>query len=51
MLFLKGLVIPGVFLYVQATEVPANHHIAISIPNVGGNVSNDALIVHYWVLI
>uniref|UniRef100_M1DAE0 Uncharacterized protein n=1 Tax=Solanum tuberosum TaxID=4113 RepID=M1DAE0_SOLTU len=33
---------PGVLPSIQATQAPANPPIAITIPKVGGNVSNDA---------
>ncbi|KAH0743175.1 hypothetical protein KY290_031168 [Solanum tuberosum] len=42
MLFLKGLVGPGVPPSVQVTQAPTNHSIAIIVPKVGGTVGNDA---------
>uniref|UniRef100_M1DBS8 'chromo' domain containing protein n=1 Tax=Solanum tuberosum TaxID=4113 RepID=M1DBS8_SOLTU len=41
MSFLKGLVGPGLFPYVQATQAPANPLIAITVPKVGGTVGTN----------
>uniref|UniRef100_M1C9H4 Uncharacterized protein n=1 Tax=Solanum tuberosum TaxID=4113 RepID=M1C9H4_SOLTU len=42
MSFLKGLVGPGVLPSVQATQAPANPHVASTAPKTGGMGGNDA---------
>ncbi|XP_015162155.1 uncharacterized protein [Solanum tuberosum] len=43
MSFLKGLVGPRMLSSVQATQAPANPSVAITTPNMGGNVGTHAL--------
>uniref|UniRef100_M1DVD7 Uncharacterized protein n=1 Tax=Solanum tuberosum TaxID=4113 RepID=M1DVD7_SOLTU len=40
--FLEGLVGLGVLSFVQATQAPANPHVAITAPKVGGTGFNEA---------